>query len=135
MYKIVEGLKFSVQAVTYQVQLVDHVLLSSFSHKHILRKNSLHRCEDKVTYRVSCLSEMLAHWEVGLVMAGLNNSVPVPHKPLLSSFASLPTILRIVRAGPVTLLAGPYVDDVGSGAGDVALDSHVLSCAADLHRL
>ena len=60
-------------------------------------------------------------------------SLPVPHKPLLSSLSSLSTILRIGRAGPVTLLAGPNIDDVGSRAGDVSLDGHVLPCAADLH--
>ena len=78
---------------------------------------------------------MLAHWEVGLVMAGLNNSVPVPHKPLLSSLASLPRALRLVWLSSVPLPTSPNVEDVSGGAGDVPLDGHVLPCAADPHSL
>ena len=64
---------------------------------------------------------MLAHREVGLVMTGLHNGVPVAHEPLLGTLASLTTGLWIVSEGPVSLHTGPNVEDVGDGTSDVAL--------------
>ena len=64
--EIVEGSKFSVQAITYQVQIVYHKSLSSLSHKHISGVNPLNGSKDKVRYTV-------AHRMVVVVMIGLHN--------------------------------------------------------------
>ena len=74
-------------------------------------------------------------WPTGRLVTGLYNRVPVAHKPLLSSLASLTTVLWIVWACPVSLHTGPNVQDVGGGTGDVAPDGHLLTCTAYPHCL
>ena len=55
-------------------------------------------------------------------MAGLDDAVPVSHKPDLTRLATLSTVLRIVRAGPVPFGAGDEVQNVGGRAVNATLD-------------
>ena len=54
---------------------------------------------------------------------------------LLSCLASLTTVFRHVWTCSIILITSQHVQDVAGGAGDVASDVKVLSCAADLDLL
>ena len=66
-------------------------------------------------------SEVLPNSQCGIVMALLDNGVPVAAESLLSSLTSLPTVLWLVRAHSVPLGTGPDVEDVGGCADSVPL--------------
>ena len=58
-------------------------------------------------------SEVLANSQGGVLMALLDNGVPMATESLLSCLTSLPTVLRLVRADPVPLSTASNVEDVG----------------------
>ena len=68
-------------------------------------------------------------------MTSLDDGIPVPTEPLLSSLPSLPAVLWPVRAGPVSLGAGGNVQEVAGSAGDATPDWQLFPSVADCHRL
>ena len=78
---------------------------------------------------MSNIPEVLANREVCVVLTGLHYRVPMAHKPLLSSLACLPTVLRLARTSSVSLTTGIDVDEVGGSTTKVPLNGQVLTCA------
>ena len=95
----------------------------------------LYRGEHQVRQTMSCSPEMFSNWESSVVMAGLDDTVPVSDKPDLTRLATLTTVLGVTRAGPVPFGAGDEVQGTCGGAVNFPLDGQALTCVTNCNRL
>ena len=111
------------------------MLLSHFSHKHVLTVYFLHWCEHKISEIVSYFPEMAPNWQSGVHLTSLYNAISVSTKSVFSRLPCLSTILGPVRAGSVSLVAGPQVENIGGGAVHAPLYKELLASATNSDRL